>query len=127
MPILLECFCLLVKSELKLKQQQKSTDAELNLNWVSIPIKLTLNPLHYNKQFLTNSVGEFVSGSDGKESTYNPGDPGSILGSGRAPGDGHGNPLQYSFLENLQGQRSLVGCSLWGCKKSNTIERLSTA
>ena len=40
---------------------------------------------------------------------------------------GSGNPLQYSFLENLQGQRSLVGCSLWGCKESNTIERLSTA
>ena len=36
-------------------------------------------------------------------------DPGSILGSGRSPGGGHGNPLQYSCLENPHGQRSLAG------------------
>ena len=39
------------------------------------------------------------SGSDGKESA-NTGDQGSIPGSGRCPGEGNGNPLQYSFLEN---------------------------
>ena len=39
--------------------------------------------------------------SDGKESACNAGDLGSILGSGRSPGVGSGNPLQYSFLENL--------------------------
>ena len=39
-------------------------------------------------------------GSDGKESFYNAGDPGSIPGSGRSPGEGNGNPLQYSCLEN---------------------------
>ena len=38
--------------------------------------------------------------SDGKESACNAGDPGSILGSGRSPGEGNGNPLQYSCLEN---------------------------
>ena len=38
-------------------------------------------------------------GSDGKESPCNAGDPGSILGSGRSPGEGNGNPLQYSFLK----------------------------
>ena len=36
---------------------------------------------------------------------------GSIPGSGRSPGEGHGNPLQYSCLENLHGQRSLAGYS----------------
>ena len=36
----------------------------------------------------------------GKESACNAGDPGSIPGSGRSPGEGYGNPLQYSFLEN---------------------------
>ena len=36
-------------------------------------------------------------------------DAGSIPGSGRAPGGGHGNPPQYSCLENPQGQRSLEG------------------
>jgi len=39
-------------------------------------------------------------GSDGKESVCNAGDPGSISGSGRSPGGEHGNPLQYSCLEN---------------------------
>ena len=89
-------------------------------------------------------------------------DVGSILGSGRSPGGGHGNPLQYSCLENpmdqgawwaavygvaqsrtrlsdwpspfpfhasemflpgeSQGQRSLVGCRLWGHTESDTTE-----
>ena len=39
-------------------------------------------------------------GSDGKASAYNVGDLGSIPGSGRSPGEGNGNPLQYSCLEN---------------------------
>ena len=39
-------------------------------------------------------------GSDGKVSAYNVGDLGSIPGLGRAPGEGNGNPLQYSCLEN---------------------------
>ena len=40
-------------------------------------------------------------GSDGKASAYNVRDPGPIPGSGRSPGEGNGNPLQYSCLENL--------------------------
>ena len=36
----------------------------------------------------------------GKESAYSAGDPGLIPGSGRSPGEGNGNPLQYSCLEN---------------------------
>ena len=42
----------------------------------------------------------FPGSSDGKESAYNAGDPGSIPGSGRSPGEGNGNLLQYSCLEN---------------------------
>ena len=38
--------------------------------------------------------------SDGKASAYNAGDPGSIPGLGRSPGEGNGNPLQHSCLEN---------------------------
>ena len=45
-------------------------------------------------------VCDFLGGSDGKESVYNAGDPGSIPGWGRTPGEGNGNPLQYSCLEN---------------------------
>ena len=43
-------------------------------------------------------------------------DVGSIPGSGRTPGEGNGSPLQYLCLENLNGQRSLAGCSPWGHK-----------
>jgi len=39
-------------------------------------------------------------GSDGKESTYNAGDSGSIPELGRSPGEGNGNPPQYSCLGN---------------------------
>ena len=39
-------------------------------------------------------------GSVGKESAYSAGDPGSIPGLGRSPGEGNGSPLQYSCLEN---------------------------
>ena len=48
-----------------------------------------------------------------------------IPGSGRSPGEGNDNPLQYSCLENPHGQTSLVGYSPWGCKESDTTERLS--
>ena len=67
----------------------------------------------------------FPGGSDGKESTCNAGDLGLIPGLGRSPGEANGNPLQYSCLENVHGQRSLVGCSPWGCKESDTTECLS--
>ena len=42
----------------------------------------------------------FPGDSDGKESACNVGDPGSISGSGRSPGDWNGHTLQYSCLEN---------------------------
>ena len=47
---------------------------------------------------------------------------GSIPGLGRSPGGGHGNPLQYSCLENPHGQRSLAGCGPWGRKESDMTE-----
>ena len=43
---------------------------------------------------------DFPGGSDGEASAYNVGDLGSIPGLGRSPGEGSGNPLQYSCLEN---------------------------
>ena len=43
----------------------------------------------------------FPGGSNAKESACNTGDSGLISGSGRSPGEGNGNPLQYSCLENL--------------------------
>ena len=45
-------------------------------------------------------TGLFPEGSDGEESACSAGDPGSVPGSGRSPGEGNGYPPQYSCLEN---------------------------
>ena len=58
---------------------------------------------------------EFPDGPEGKESVYNAGDPGSISGSGRSPGEGNGYPLQYSCLGEFHGLRSLASNSPWDC------------
>ena len=60
----------------------------------------------------------FPGAQDGEESTCSEGDLGSIPGLGRSSGGGHGNPLQYSCLENPHEQRSLAGYSPWGHKES---------
>ena len=57
-----------------------------------------INSIHIGKNQTIILV--FPGGADGKESACNVGDPGSIPGSGRSPGEGHGNPFQYSCLEN---------------------------
>ena len=62
----------------------------------------------------------FPGGLDSKESACNAEDLGSIPGLGRSPGGGHGNPLQYSYLENPHGQRSLAGYIQYGLPKSWT-------
>ena len=51
-------------------------------------------------------LGGFPGGSDSKESACNAGDPGLIPGSGRSPGGGNGNPLQYSCLGNPMDRRA---------------------
>ena len=64
-------------------------------------------------------------GSDGKESAYNAGDPGSIPRLGRFPGEGNGNPLQYSCLENPM-ERGAWRATVHGVTKSQTqLKQLS--
>ena len=59
------------------------------------------NPVeHLPNYLLAYKAMGFPGGSDGKESAYNAGDLDSIPGLGRFPGEGNGNPLQYSCLEN---------------------------
>ena len=60
------------------------------------------------KNLFTGQQWDFPSGSEAKTSACNAGDPGSILGLGRVPGEGNGNPLQYSCLEN-----PMVGEAWW--------------
>ena len=76
---------------------------------------LTLLPQTLQRYMLTYLL--FPGGSDSKESSCNAGDLGSTPGLGRSPRGRHGNPLQYSCLENPQGQKSLVGYNPWGCKE----------
>ena len=64
----------------------------------------------------------FPGDSDGKESACNAGDSGLIPGSGRSPGEGHGNQPQYSYLEHPHGQKSLASYSPWGREESDTTE-----
>ena len=67
----------------------------------------------------------FPCGSDGKEPTRNVGDLGSVPGLGRSPGGGHGNPLQYSCLENPM-DRGAWGAIVHGAAKSWTqLKQLS--
>ena len=54
----------------------------------------------YQYSILMHIFMGFPGGSEVKASAWNMGDPGSIHGSGRSPGEGNGNPLQYSCLEN---------------------------
>ena len=67
---------------------------------------------------------DFPGGSEGKMSAYNVGDPASIPGLRRSPGEGNGNPFQYSCLEKSHGRWNLVGYSPWGRKESDTTEQL---
>ena len=63
----------------------------------------TFTFFHYARALLiinSTTTLYFPGGSDSKESACNAGDPGSIPGSGRSLGGGHGNPLQYSCLES---------------------------
>ena len=64
----------------------------------------------------------FPGSSDGKESIYNAGDLGLILGLGKTPGEENGYLLQCSCLKNPMDR---VGYSPWGHKKLDTAERLT--
>ena len=68
----------------------------------------------------------FPGGSDPKESSYNAGDPGSIPGSGRSPWKREWLCTSVFLPGEFLGQKSLVGCSLWGCKESDTTEWLAS-
>ena len=67
----------------------------------------------------------FPGGSDGKESACSAGDPGSILGLGRSSGEGNGNPLQYSCLENFM-DTGAWQATVHGVAKSQTQLSVST-
>ena len=69
-----------------------------------LTLELSVSRLREDELWVKPPVGVlmlgFTDGSEGKESAHNTGDPGSSPGLRRSPGGGHGNPLQYSCLEN---------------------------
>ena len=67
----------------------------------------------------------FCGGSDGKEFACNAREPGLIPGSGRSPGAGDENPLQYSNVENPMDRGAWRGCRPWGHTESDTTEWLT--
>ena len=94
-----------LKFQLKLFQHYKKKNTRTKF-WESLNISLS-----------------FPGGSDGKASACNTGDPGSIPGLGRSPGEGNGNPLQYSCLENPRDGRAWQA-TVHGVAKSDTTEQL---
>ena len=68
--------------------------------------------------------GGFLGDSDAKESACNTGDAGLIPGSGRSPGGGNGNPLQYSCLENSINREAWWG-TVHGVTESDITEQLT--
>ena len=94
-------------------------------------IMITINPVKteftafqitWVKRTNTQNIWPKVGRKKGLPNARDLRDAGLIPGSGRSPGEGQGNPLQYSCLENPYGQRSLEGYSPWGCTESNTTE-----
>ena len=64
----------------------------------------------------------FPGGSEVKASACNAGDLASILGLGRSPGEGNGNPLLVFLPREAHGWKTLVGYSPWGRKESDRTE-----
>ena len=68
----------------------------------------------------------FLGGLVDKECAYNAGDPGSVPGLGKSPGEGNGYPLEFLPGE-VYGYRGMVGYCSWGHKEWDTTERLTRA
>ena len=91
----------------------------------SFPSLVKFIPKHF---ILSDAILKFIFPRwfSGKESIWQAGDLGSIPASGRYPGEGHGNPLQYSSLGDPMDRGAWVGCSPWGLKESGTSQWLNS-
>ena len=78
----------------KKKRRRKITVRDASSPWWNQKSRKT------TEKRTTLSPSDLPGGSDGEESVCNAGDPGSIPGLGKSPGEGNGNTLQYSSLEN---------------------------
>ena len=81
--------------------------------------KVVRDVYDHNTVTMRRALISFPGGSDSKESACNVGDLGSVPGLGRSPGGGHGNPFQYSCLENSM-DRGAWRATVHGVTKSQT-------
>ena len=98
----------------------------LHFPWTSLVTQASLVTHTRSPQGCPISLHPCTLSSNGKGSACDAGDQGSIPGLGSSYGEGDGNPLQYSCLENST-DRSLAGYSPWDHKESETTERLTHA
>ena len=73
--------------------------------WMKVPLIYMFSDARCMLWYFGRPMG-FPGGSEGKASACSTGDPGSIPGPGRSPGEGNGNPLQYSCLENPKNEEA---------------------
>ena len=91
-----------------------------NANLYSVKIEEREGAVVSSSQMkIKDRMGNFPGGSDGKASTLNEGDLGSIPGSRRCPGEGNGNPLQYSCL-GIPMDRGAWRATVHGVAKNRT-------
>ena len=121
---------------MKLKEESEKVGLKLNIQKTKIMASDPITSWQIDGETM-ETVTDFILGapkslqmvtaamklksSVGKSSACNVGDPGSIPGSGRSPGEGNSNTPVF-LLGESQGWRSLVGCHLWGHPESDTIE-----
>ena len=97
------------------KTQQQSQDWKRSV-FIPIPRKDNAKECSNYRTTALISHTSLPGSSDSKVSVYNAGDPGSILGSGRSPGKGNGNPLQYSCLEKSMDRGTCWATIQWVSK-----------
>ena len=80
------------------QQVDKTIQKNGSVNWGTVLVFTGIEQEEKSEKW--GQLRDFPGSSDSKASAYNAGDLGSIPGSGRSPGEGNSNPLQYSCLEN---------------------------
>ena len=110
----LKSFLMKVKEE---REESEKVGLKLNIQKTKFMASGPISSWQIEGETMETMIDFILGGSsglDGKASAYNAGDPGLIPGLGRSPGEGNGNPLQYSCLENPMDGGAWYDYSPWG-------------
>ena len=108
----------LIKGKL-IRLPEKQTASRYNVNPNPLHVLPYRSEVPFLSRFFCPHICRYLGGSDDKESACNVGDPGLNPAWGRSPGEGNGNPLQYSCLENPM-DRGVQWAAFHGVAKSQT-------